>query len=132
MHDGKVENGLFKANLTNEGNTSVVAVKNLTYGIKYINDVPAENFYETKFYGDANGDADISSVITTDQRGFTRNTNSLAVRGAYEYGAKTGINVVNVDINSKHNNAIYNLNGLRVGVKYQGIIIKNGKKYLMK
>lgn len=132
MLDGKVENGLFKAYLTNEGNTSVVAVKNLTYGIKNINDVPAENFYETKFYGDANGDADISSVITTDQRGYTRNTNSLAVRGAYEYGAKTGINVVNVDINSKHNNAIYNLNGLRVGVKYQGIIIKNGKKYLMK
>lgn len=132
MLDGEIENGMFKAHLTNEGNTNVVAVKNLAYGTKYINDVPSENFYETKFYGDANGDADISSVIITDQRGYTRNTNGLAVRGAYEYGAKTGINEINVDNTYKHNHIIYNLNGMRVGTNYKGIVIRNGKKYLMK
>lgn len=131
MLNGKVTDGRFVATLTNEGNTPVVAVRQLTYGTKYINDVPAENFSEQRFYGDVNDDADFSSTLTTDQRGAERDMNGMSVRGAYEYGAQTGIVTPRADMKKNtSDNAAYNMAGARVGTTHRGITIKNGRKYL--
>lgn len=43
----------------------------------------------------------------------------------------TGINLIENNSNVS-NNAIYNLAGQKVDASYKGIVIKNGKKYLMK
>ena len=45
-------------------------------------------------------------------------------------GAATGIE--SVQTQQLQNGAIYNLAGQKVGNDYKGIVIKNGKKYLMK
>lgn len=47
-------------------------------------------------------------------------------------GSTTGINQVNTDIQPKAKDAVYNLNGQRVGANTRGIVIINGKKYLNK
>lgn len=48
----------------------------------------------------------------------------------YDDGSVTSINTVDADIYLNHEN--YNLRGMRVDTPYKGIIIKNGKKYLLK
>ena len=45
-------------------------------------------------------------------------------------GEATGINGVNAE--AAADGAIYNLAGQKVSAAYKGIVIKNGKKYLMK
>ena len=42
--------------------------------------------------------------------------------------------IANVDVNDKFddNSSIYNLAGQKVGKKYKGIVIVNGKKYMQK
>ncbi len=131
MLNGEVKDGRFIAALTDEGNTPVVAVKSLAYGTKYINDVPADNYSESRFYGDADDDADMVSVLTVDQRGCERNMNGLSVRGAYEFGAASGIAMPDADISlAEGDDTLYNIYGVRVNGDYKGIVIRNGKKYL--
>ena len=131
MLDGEVKDGRFYATLSEEGNTPVVAVKSLTYGTQYINDVPAENYNEKKFYGDADDDADTVSVLTVDQRGCLRNMNGLSVRGAYEYGVESAIVMPNADVKTMNqSHTLYNIYGVRVTDAYKGIVISGGKKYI--
>ncbi len=131
MLDGSVTDGNFTATLTDEGNTPVVAVKSLAYGTKYINDVPADNYSESRFCGDADDDGDRVSVLTTDQRGCARNMNGLSVRGAYEYGVQSGIDTPDAGIEPTENaDTLYNIYGVRVDESYKGIVIRNGRKYL--
>ena len=131
MLNGEVKDGKFHATLTQEGNTPVVAVKSLAYGTKYINDVPADNYSESRFYGDVDGDADYTSVLTTDQRGCERNMSGLSVRGAYEYGAVSAIDLPDGTMRRTDGGyTLYNIYGVRVNDGYKGIVICNGKKYL--
>ncbi len=44
----------------------------------------------------------------------------------------TGIGNVNINENDNENENYYNLNGVRVGKGYRGIVIKNGEKFIMK
>ena len=46
------------------------------------------------------------------------------------YESITGINEVKG--NKQQNDAIYNIAGQRVAKDYKGLVIKNGKKYLVK
>lgn len=50
--------------------------------------------------------------------------------GAYEFGTPSGIS--NVVTNNTVSTATYNLAGQRVSNDYKGIVIKNGKKYIVK
>jgi len=41
----------------------------------------------------------------------------------------TGITAVSAE---RHDNAVYNLSGQRVGNDFRGIVVKNGRKYIQK
>jgi hypothetical protein len=51
----------------------------------------------------------------------------------YDYPAAYATGVETVEVaKANQNGAIYNIAGQRVNAGYKGIVIKNGKKYLMK
>ena len=129
--DGEVVDDKFVANVTDDSGTRIVAVKSLAFGTKTINDVPADNYNESRFKGDGDDDADFKSALTTDQRGALRNSSGAGVRGAYEYGAVTAISAPTVVPAARPtDNIAYNLQGQRVNDCYRGIVIVNGKKFL--
>ena len=129
--DGEVVDDKFVANVTDDSGTRIVAVKSLVFGTKTINDVPADNYNESRFKGDVDDDADFKSALTTDQRGALRNSSGAGVRGAYEYGSVTAISAPTVVPTARPaDNIAYNLQGQRVSNSYRGIVIVNGKKFL--
>ena len=131
MLNGEVKDGRFTATLTDEGGTPTIAVKSLAFGTMTIDDVPADNLSESRFVGDVDDDADYHSTLLTDQRGAPRNTQGHAVRGAYEYGAVSGIGApATAAPAAPADAAAYNLYGIKVGPSYRGIVIRGGKKYL--
>lgn len=72
--------------------------------------------------------------LTIDQTGAKRNTQDDQdyCVGAYDiYSNSTGITTINAD-KRVGNDVIYNLKGQRVGKSYHGIVIKGGKKIIIK
>lgn len=73
-----------------------------------------------------------------------KNTGTLTVNPFRAYFTTTGsaskaeilidtpMGIGNVNINENDNENYYNLNGVRVGKGYRGIVIKNGEKFIMK
>ena len=61
---------------------------------------------------------------------FTGIPEGASAKLNFIYGEATGINGVNAE--AAADGAIYNLAGQKVSAAYKGIVIKNGKKYLMK
>ena len=47
----------------------------------------------------------------------------------YEFGTSAGINSIYMD--NDVNGKIYNLNGQRVTSNFKGIVVKNGKKFVV-
>ena len=84
--DGKVIDGKFTANLTNEANTHVVKVNDVAYGTKYINDVLDVDLVESVFVGDVTHNAETKESLLIDQRRLERRLNGTSTRGAYEWG----------------------------------------------
>ena len=60
--------------------------------------------------------------------GFYEVYGSLNVTITYE----TITGITDVKVNKQQNDAIYNIAGQRVANDYKGLVIKNGKKYLVK
>ncbi len=73
-----------------------------------------------------------------------KNTGTLTVNPFRAYFTTTGsaskaeifidtpTGISNVNVNENDNENIYNINGVRVGKGYRGIVIRNGEKYIMK
>ena len=63
---------------------------------------------------------------------FTLDSEMPIVKFEYDDGIEGGTTAIdNVSVNV-NDNVLYNLNGVRVGADYKGIVIKNGKKYYQK
>ncbi|MDO5446572.1 MAG: endonuclease/exonuclease/phosphatase family protein [Prevotellaceae bacterium] len=84
--DGTVVDGLFKASVTQEGNTQIVKVNDVSYGTSYINDVLDIDLDERVFIADVTHNAETFDAILYDQRGLERRQNGTSTRGAYEWG----------------------------------------------
>lgn len=85
---------------------------------------------ESKLKADLNDDTAImTQKYTDDQRGATRKAPYTI--GAVEYNESLGINDIHNSQRTIHN-AQFNLQGVRVNDNYKGIVIKNGKKHLVK
>lgn len=72
--------------------------------------------------------------LTVDQTGAKRNTSDDQdyCVGAYDiYSNTTGITSIHTE-KTISDNTIYNMTGQRVGISYKGLIIKNGKKIIIK
>lgn len=68
-------------------------------------------------------------------KNYTKNdTTTPEVTGSWivEFLNPTGINAAEVKTVADENAPVYNLAGQRVGKSYKGIVIKNGKKYIVK
>ncbi|MCQ2113495.1 MAG: endonuclease/exonuclease/phosphatase family protein [Bacteroidaceae bacterium] len=132
--DGEVKDGDFIAHVEYEHIYPVVAVKDLAFGIKYINDVRTIDMQESVFLGDVTFNAQMKESLKYDQRYAERNQNDMACRGAYEYGRPAGIEDVSLSpALSTREGAIYNLQGVKVSsIQHGQLYIRDGKKYIMK
>ena len=104
-------------------------------GDGYVDDCPtvfrwSENADETSSLISTNGTEFSAMIYTADGGilGFYEVYGSLNVTITYE--SIVGINEVKG--NKQQNDAIYNIAGQRVAKDYKGLVIKNGKKYLVK
>lgn len=86
MLNGKVEDGRFVANVTDEKGNHVVAVRKNVFGGNSINDVHSEDLVESVFVGDVTHNGQMREWLSDDQRGVERRTDGTASRGAYEEG----------------------------------------------
>lgn len=104
-------------------------------GDGYVDDCPtvfrwSDNTDDTSSLTSTNG-TEFSAMIYTAEDGilgFYEVYGSLNVTITYE--SITGINEIKG--NKQQNDAIYNIAGQRVAKDYKGLVIKNGKKYLVK
>lgn len=67
----------------------------------------------------------------TDEQGGMNNAANMKINILYESVAD-GIQSVGVESSAKFQNAIYNMAGQRVGKNFKGLVIKNGKKVVVK
>lgn len=87
MLNGRVEDGHFVANVTDEKGRPVVAVASPNYGEYCINDVASIDFAESEFVGDVTHNGQIQEWLADDVRGTQRRIDGTASRGSYEEGA---------------------------------------------
>lgn len=104
-------------------------------GDGYVDDCPtvfrwSENADETSSLISTNGTEFSAMIYTADDGilGFYEVYGSLNVTITYE----TITGITDVKVNKQQNDAIYNIAGQRVAKDYKGLVIKNGKKYLVK
>jgi hypothetical protein len=87
----------------------------------------------------------VSGILGTDVTSYAididTETDILEIRAANGRGGfgeakvvtiATGISEVNTNLNDEGNLPTYNLNGQRVDSSYKGVVIKNGKKVIVK
>ena len=67
----------------------------------------------------------------TDDQGGMYNAANMKINILYE-PVPDGIQSVGVESSAKFQNAIYNMAGQRVGKNFKGLVIKNGKKVVVK
>ena len=72
----------------------------------------------------AGGDAPVYTIRTVNTMGGFGEAREITI--------VTGINKVNANLNDEGNLPTYNLNGQRVDSSYKGVVIKNGKKVVIK
>ncbi len=92
---------------------------------------------ETTSFAVENGDTDSEAAARRAEGDTPEYTIRVANgRGGFgeprEITVVTGINKVNADVNDEGNLPTYNLNGQRVDSSYKGVVIKNGKKVIVR
>lgn len=68
----------------------------------------------------------------TDDQGGMYNAANMKINILFEPVVPDGIQSVDVESSAKFQNAIYNMAGQRVGKNFKGLVIKNGKKVVVK
>ena len=92
---------------------------------------------ETTSFAVENGDTDPEAAARRAEGDTPEYTIRVANgRGGFgeprEITVVTGVNKVNADLNDEGNLPTYNLNGQRVDSSYKGVVIKNGKKVIVR
>ena len=100
----------------NDGATPTVRVLSPFFGDSPLNDLSATSLVEKNAMADFTADLQIVdySQCLTDQRGWLRDTNGSATRGAYEYQGGAPAGAASVSTESDGEPEYYNLSGMRV------------------
>lgn len=127
-------------------NTTAYNNLELTVDPNYVSDSPAKpNFAVVNLTGsydryDRQPDCHSVRVIKTDATDFSVTRFDTAINSVKLYTYKgfvpgsepTGISTISSDAKANENAPIYNLAGQKVGKDYKGVVIQNGKKFILK